>query len=88
MKFVCSGSILGVNLVCFDAGMGELVLSAEQVGQFRDDGWLLVEGIWPTDLMERACEHMAVQAPNRATGDPEPPDSAFYYGANSRRFPF
>jgi hypothetical protein len=31
---------------------------------------------------------MAVQAPNRAAGDPEPPESAFFRGEHHRRFPY
>eukprot|EP01046_Picozoa_sp_COSAG06_P084784 COSAG06_NODE_31553_length_519_cov_1.983333_1_plen_86_part_00 len=34
------------------------------------------------------CETMAVQAPNRAAGDPEPPESAFFRGEHHRRFPY
>ena len=30
---------------------------------------------------------MAIQTPNRAQGEPEPPESAFYRGEHHRRFP-
>eukprot|EP01043_Picozoa_sp_COSAG02_P008671 COSAG02_NODE_282_length_25773_cov_1666.149762_7_plen_463_part_00 len=35
-------------------GKGDLVLSSSQVSQFREQGWLLVDGIWPSELVDAA----------------------------------
>lgn len=35
-------------------GRGDLVLSSSQVSQFREQGWLLVDGIWPSELVDAA----------------------------------
>ena len=38
------------------AGVGGAVLSDEQVAQFQNEGFLLIDGIWPEDVMAEAID--------------------------------
>jgi hypothetical protein len=52
------------------AGTGDDVFSAAQVEQFRSQGWLLVDGIWPAEVMADACAAAAELYPE--VGEHEP----------------
>ena len=52
-----------------------LVLTPEQVRQFREEGYLLIHGIWPQELVDRAVDAMRELHPNKAAGEPDAPPS-------------
>ena len=46
------------------AGEGDVVLSDAQVHAFREEGCLLLEGLWPADLVDEACSQAAASIPD------------------------
>ena len=52
------------------AGIGDKIFSDAQVEQFRGQGWLLIDGIWPADVMADACAAAAELYPEEGEHEP------------------